>query len=318
MATRYVWNEYESAANLPAPRQVNDYLWVKNTNYAKAGKDYTIRKFVGATVKYFMYELIDSVALGWTGTSATNALTYPYLVQSRDAETREIMLQNRESVSGARYHWRQKPNGRLGCQKVTTNSNGGNNEEWVNFNLYEGFLYTKGVLLGKRAAGQRESYPSGPSSDGLTYYEYVGADTIDPKSLTYSAQELQGGDPVTITAAPVSPTYGGTVYYQYSYSTNGGASWVNIGSKTTATSQTLTIPNGVSQFQARVQASDDLGFTSSDYVMGQAMEVISMQAYVGIGGKARRIEKIYIGVNGKAREVVAGYVGVNGKARKFL
>jgi hypothetical protein len=38
--------------------------------------------------------------------------------------------------------------------------------------------------------------------------------------------------------------------------------------------------------------------------------------YVGVNGKAKKVEKIYVGVNGKAKEVTAMYVGVNGKAKQ--
>lgn len=41
-------------------------------------------------------------------------------------------------------------------------------------------------------------------------------------------------------------------------------------------------------------------------------------AYVGIGGKARKVKDIFVGVNGKAREVKKGYIGVGGVARLFF
>lgn len=44
---------------------------------------------------------------------------------------------------------------------------------------------------------------------------------------------------------------------------------------------------------------------------------MAKNAYVGVGGKARKVKGIYVGINGKARRVVKGYVGVNGIARQF-
>lgn len=40
-------------------------------------------------------------------------------------------------------------------------------------------------------------------------------------------------------------------------------------------------------------------------------------AYIGVGGKARKVKNLYIGVDGKARKVKKAYVGVGGKARLF-
>ncbi len=144
-----------------------------------------------------------------------------------------------------------------------------------------------------------------------------GSDTIDPSGVAYSKEELYAGDLVEIRVTPRAPTYGGTVYYLYQYSTN-GSTWTNIGSRTTNTTASVTIPAGATQFQARVLASDGWGFTSATYVTGPSLGVSQLKAYVGVSGKARAVQKIYIGVNGKAREVVKGYVGVGGKARKFL
>lgn len=40
-------------------------------------------------------------------------------------------------------------------------------------------------------------------------------------------------------------------------------------------------------------------------------------AYIGVGGKARKVKNLYIGVDGKARKVKKAYIGVNGKAQPF-
>ena len=40
-----------------------------------------------------------------------------------------------------------------------------------------------------------------------------------------------------------------------------------------------------------------------------------MTGYIGIGGKARKIDNMYIGVDGVARQVVKAYIGIGGKAR---
>lgn len=167
------------------------------------------------------------------------------------------------------------------------------------------------------SADSRTAYKDGLNVYGNTY-TFLGSDSIDPYSVTYSKSELQAGESISISASARNPTYGGIVYYQFSYSTDGGNTWSNIGSKTKTLSVTITIPAGANQFQARVIASDTWGFTSDTPVYGTSLGVTTLKAYVGVGSKARAATKIYVGVNGKAREVVKGYVGVNGKARKFL
>ena len=42
---------------------------------------------------------------------------------------------------------------------------------------------------------------------------------------------------------------------------------------------------------------------------------MAKDAYIGVGGKARKVKNLYIGVGGKARKVKKAYIGVGGKAR---
>lgn len=178
----------------------------------------------------------------------------------------------------------------------------------------------QGDYIGLASSSTSNRYPTnsgGGSKDGA-WFIYKGSDNIDPYSVNYSSDELEAGKSITVTLDPRSNTYGGTVYYQYSYSTNGGTSWTNYGGKTTSTSQSITVPSNATQFRVRVQTSDDMGFTSTDYVTGTNLEVSQMKAYVGVNQTARKVDKMYVGVNGVARQVIKGYVGVNGIARKFL
>jgi len=199
------------------------------------------------------------------------------------------------------------------------------NDSTDDFNSRERFYKSNGVLSKGSTISSYKTQASKNLEDGAFlengtawWREYLGSDTIDPTAVAYSKSDLQAGESVTIQVSPRTPTYGGTISYQYQYSTDGGSSWTNIGSKTTNTSVSVTIPDGAKQFKARVRASDNYGFTSSDYVTGPALGVSVLKAYVGINTKARAVSKIYVGVNGKAREVVKGYIGVGGKARKFL
>lgn len=108
---------------------------------------------------------------------------------------------------------------------------------------------------------------------GTYFYDYLGSDNIDPTSVTYSASSPVQGQSITIQVSPRSNTYGGTVSYQYQYSINNGSTWTNIDSPTTSTSKSFTIPSSATQFKARVRASDNMGFTSTDYVTGENLTV---------------------------------------------
>lgn len=126
----------------------------------------------------------------------------------------------------------------------------------------------KGTPNGYASASSRSAYSDDGATNGY-WYVYSGADSIDPTSVTYSKNDIHPGDSVTITINPATVKYGGTIYYQYQYSTNGGTTWFNLGSKTTETSKTTTVSVQANQFRVRVQASDDWGFTSSTYVYSQ-------------------------------------------------
>lgn len=103
------------------------------------------------------------------------------------------------------------------------------------------------------------------------WYEYQGADTIDPAAVTLPAS-IMGGDTVTATVTPsAGKVYGGTVTYTWQYRLDGGA-WQSLASGTAATQQ-LTVPAGTNTVEVQVRANDDLGFTSSTWVSSGAVSV---------------------------------------------
>ena len=122
-------------------------------------------------------------------------------------------------------------------------------------------------------SGSASAYPSNGSSNGY-WYVYQGQDSIDPVSIEALVTNwFYIGQQVVLAASPsVSKIYGGTVSYQYQVQINGG-SWTNIGNKTTATSVNYTIPEGTVSIAFRVQASDDLGFTSADWIQSETYTV---------------------------------------------
>lgn len=186
--------------------------------------------------------------------------------------------------------------------------------------LYVGYGEKQEALttVGYVSSNSRSGYTDNSTSGGYKYV-YQGSDNVDPSTVTYSTTTPQAGQSITISVTPRTPIYPGTIYYQYYYSTNGGSSWTAIGSKTTLTSTSVTIPAGATQFMARVLTSDNLGFTSTTYVTGANLTIQTAGGdnFIGIGGTARQIDKIYIGIGGTAREVTEGYIGIGGTARKF-
>lgn len=181
-------------------------------------------------------------------------------------------------------------------------------------------LITKYTISGQPTLLSSSSYLNDTQTSPPSGYIYmeVDIDKIDPYSISYNSMTVTAGDSITINLSPRTTNYG-TIYYQYQYSINNGSTWTNIGSKTTATSVSVTIPTNATQFKARVLASDNLGFTSTTYVVGDNLTVQTSGGdnYIGIGGTARQIDKIYIGIGDIAREVTEGYIGIGGTARKF-
>lgn len=85
-----------------------------------------------------------------------------------------------------------------------------------------------------------------------------------------------GGGQIQISVTPSNAkVYGGNVSYIYQVKLGDGA-WQTI-QTTTAESINYTVPFGTTTFQARVQARDNLGFTSTDYTTSSEVTVVNNQ-----------------------------------------
>ena len=127
------------------------------------------------------------------------------------------------------------------------------------------------------------AYPQNGVS-GSNWYEYEGSDNIDPSSVSIPAV-IMPSQQITITVTPgTGKVYGGTVSYQYQVRLNGGA-WQTVAT-TTATTQDYTVPAGTQSIQARVVASDNMGFTSDTYVASAAVTVVGAPASITVPGAA--------------------------------
>lgn len=173
---------------------------------------------------------------------------------------------------------------------------------------------------GKFAAIGVESSKSIYSTDGLNW----NAAQLPALSSNKWRAAAYGDDAFFVTsqgsqAAQSKKPLGGTVFYQYQYSLDGGNIWSSAGAKTTSMEMEIMIPDGAEQFMARVRASDDWGFVSTDYITGNNVMVQTMRLWMGVENTARRGRKLWVGVDGKSRPVVRAWVGdESGKARRWF
>ena len=133
---------------------------------------------------------------------------------------------------------------------------------------------SKGTFQSYVSSANSAQYPSdGPS--GNVWYTEQGSDNIDASAVSIPST-IMGGTQITITVTPgTGKVYDGTVSYIYQVKLGSG-SWQTIAT-TTATTRTYTVPYGTESIQVRVQAKDDIGFTSSDYVTSSSVTVINNQ-----------------------------------------
>lgn len=132
----------------------------------------------------------------------------------------------------------------------------------------------KGTLQGYTSAAASSAYPADGVS-GSYWYEYQGQDSIDARGCAIPSS-IMGGSQIQISVTPSNAkVYGGTTSYIYQVKLGDGA-WQTI-QTTTAESINYTVPFGTTTFQARVQARDNLGFTSTDYTTSSAVTVINNQ-----------------------------------------
>lgn len=134
-----------------------------------------------------------------------------------------------------------------------------------------------GDLVGTVVGTAETKYPSNGVS-GSYWYVYQGSDSIDPIAVNLSQSSgLYVGLLITISVDPsTSKVYGGTVSYQYQVQINNDGQWITLGT-TTETSYPYTIPTGATNLQFRVLASDNLGFTSTDYINSASVSVVAFK-----------------------------------------
>lgn len=336
MSTRYVYNIYNTtvetrkAETKVSLRATDDYdaviavfctSYESEVAYNRGGNPVTKYTGTGRTLTQFISNDVHTTNQYFAyDTSEYKYVTVTCCVNdNRDIVLESYLLDLTTGVSGAFWHIAVLGQGVFGVDIWNNNNSSIANGENLKTFFKSGGIIAKGnTVLKTESSNSALATGAFEESGAWKWRSYQGADNIDPYSVSYSEAELQAGEPVIASVSPRQPTYGGTVYYQYQYSTNGGTTWYNAGGKTTATSKTVTIPEGAEQFRARVQASDNWGFTSTTYVYGENLPVSQIKAYAAVGGKLRSGAKIYAAVGGKIRQIQKGYATVGGKIRKMF
>ena len=132
---------------------------------------------------------------------------------------------------------------------------------------------------------------------GSYYYIAETQDKIDPTKVTIP-DFISFGDTITITVTPsedaVASSYG-SISYRYEYSTNNGGSWQLINT-TTSTTQQFTVPEDATRLKVRVRSSDNIGYTSADYVESKEV-TISAAGSLAISGEDKDLGAVTSGID---------------------
>lgn len=251
MSTRYVWGVYT--------REVR-------TGYRTVYEEY--KENIGR----FQFNMTDgqSYSIGsgyyfskYSGSYSTTGNSY-YTFKNQSLTVRGAGYIT--ATSGAMYYGSR-------WQEYTASNlvNGTNTMKYTTTTTQEQYTYyVRGSLTGYVTSSNSGQYPSDDYT-GSTWYTRLGLDSIDAKSVTIPSQ-IDGGTMINISIEPATNLLGNTtISYVVQYRFNDGA-W-NTLTTTTATQYTLSVPMDTQTVQVRVQAKDNVGFTSTDYTTSETVSV---------------------------------------------
>lgn len=273
MSTRYVWSRY------------NRKFEERTTQSSLSSVPYGIGVAFGSTYTFDqntgLFTMHDCVVYpSGTGTTHLKSNTRPTFMINVDGINESG---NRDSVSGNTL-FRDNGSGnewelRNGNVRIRDNFDG---EYFDSIDREEPYMISN-TKLSDVSSPNSGAYPQNGVS-GSNWYEYEGSDNIDPSSVSIPA-DIMPGQQIAITVTPgTGKVYGGTVSYQYQVKLDGGA-WQTVAT-TTATTRGYTVPAGTQSIQARVVASDNMGFTSDTYVSSAAVTVVGAPASITVPGAA--------------------------------
>lgn len=258
MGARYVWGRYTA---VPVEEQVTMYKNISNSNYG------TIRMTISAGTRFQVggnYSF--SVWSGEYTLSSTTTYTsekgyHPFEVKAGYVKTSD----------GKMYYsadWNVSYEILIGTNATEYSSQ-----------QYQTTLtqYIKGEFVDYISSDKENAYYGGYNSSSGYYYVYEGSDNIDPQAVTLP-DPIDDGTTIQITVTPsAEKVYSGTVSYTYQYRYDSSWRWQTL-TTTTALTASLQVPKNTYQtLEVRVQAQDNLGFTSSTWVSSGVKNIIANQ-----------------------------------------
>ena len=260
MSTRYVWGRYSIGST-----SVEKQAYTRSVQVAKLSEyDATHVVFSSSYKKQGSSYYPSGNSINADDYSSYSATSYPYAI---DTDNRSVLYQ---AASGAKQ-WYITQNNEDGSrrgyyalvQADTIESDG--TYKGVSFTRYYiDYEQSQGAKIDNIATPTSDQYPSNGVS-GSYWYVYQGQDNIDP-SISYDTKQILTKETTIKLTKSTAIQYGGTITYDYQVCVD-GSSWIAVGSST-ALSMNYTIPATATQFQARVRARDNMGFTSSTWVTG--------------------------------------------------
>lgn len=247
------------------------YVWGKYTREVRTGYR-TVYQEETENIGRFQFNMTDgqSYAIGsgyyfskYSGSYSTTGNSY-YTFKNQSLIVRGAGYIT--ATSGAMYYGSR-------WQEYTASNlvNGANTIKYTTTTTQEQYTYyVRGSLTGYVTSSNSGQYPSDDYT-GSNWYVRLGSDSIDAKSVTIPSQ-IDGGTMINILIEPATNLLGNTtISYVIQYRFNDGT-WTAL-TTTTTTQYTLSVPMDTQTVQVRVQAKDNVGFTSTDYTTSETVSV---------------------------------------------
>lgn len=288
MAQRYVWEKW----NCDSSTNYSCSFYISGNKHSEVdNEEFLIRSSFGSTFSYVKVATSGTGVNGYTvsvdsngtflcnGSAATSSQVSGVTMNSKNVY---FIVNNEGTMAGVLWLNSAYTAGRAYTEVNNLYYRLTGQNTYIYYEFYKktsSLIYSKGsTSYGNISSASSGAYPSNGAS-GNYWYVLQGNDCIDPSAVSYSTPAPKGGEMIDVTVTPGTNTYGGTVSYKYEYSLD-GSTWTVANSGTTGTTVSILIPAGSTQFQARVTASDDMGFTSPDAIAGTALTVTNNTAPV--------------------------------------
>lgn len=258
MGARYVWGRYTA---VPVEEQVTMYKNISNSNYGdiRMSVPSGTRFSVGGSYSFSVWS--GDYTLKSVTTYTSDGTYHPFEIKAGYITTSD----------GKMYYsakWSLVYNTLLGQDATEYSSQ-----------QYQTTLtqHIKGEFVDYISSDKENAYYDGYDSSSGYYYVYEGSDNIDPQAVTLP-DPIDDGTTIQITVTPsTEKVYSGTVSYTYQYRYDSSWRWQTL-TTTTALTASLQVPKNTYQtLEVRVQAQDNLGFTSSTWVSSGVKNIIANQ-----------------------------------------